>query len=136
MVFRRYDNSTHVRNLDYERVPFWVQVYDILISFMNKKVAEGLCSGIGEVCHSDFSVMEGGDHVRVCVILDISKPLCCGRKITLEGGTTGWVSFKYERLPSICYWCGCLTHGDKNCDMWITSEGRLTVEDRNYGVWL
>ena len=46
-------------------------------------------------------VMEGGDHVRIRVILDISKPLCRRRKITLDGGNAGWVSFKYERLPSI-----------------------------------
>ena len=56
---------------------------------MNKMVAKGICSGIGEVCPSEFSIMEGGDHVCVRVILDISKPLCCERKITLEGGTTG-----------------------------------------------
>ena len=66
-----------------------MQVYDIPIGFMNKTVAEGICSGIGEVCPSEFSIMEGGDHVCVRVILDISKPLCCERKITLEGGTTG-----------------------------------------------
>lgn len=81
---------------------------------MNKTVFEGICFGIGEVCPSEFSVMEGGDHVRVHVILDISKPLCCRRKITLEGGNTGRVSFKYERLPSICFWCGCLTQGEKD----------------------
>lgn len=80
-------------------------------------VAKGLCSSIGEVCPFDFSIMERGDHLHVRVILDISKPLCHGCKITLEGGTMGWVSFKYKRLPSIDYWCGCLTHGDKDCDM-------------------
>ena len=50
-----------------------MQVYDIPIGFMNKTVAEGICSGIGEVCPSEFSIMEGGDHVCVHVILDISK---------------------------------------------------------------
>ena len=80
--------------------------------------------------------MEGGDHVRVRVILDISKPFCRGRKITLDGGTMVWVSFKYERLPSICFWCGCLTYGEKDYEQWITGEGSLTVVDQKYGVWL
>ena len=88
VVFQRYENSIHVLHLDFEKVLFWVQVYDIPFSLMNKTVAEGICSGIGEVSPSDFSVMEGGDHVHVCVILDITKPLCRGRKITLDGGTT------------------------------------------------
>lgn len=100
-----------------------------LISFMNKKAAEGLCLGIGDVCPTEFSLMEGGDHLRVRVILDITKPLFRGCKITLEGGNLGWVSFKYERLSSICYWCGCLTHGDKDYDLWINSEGTLMVDD-------
>ena len=136
VVFQRYNNNIQVRDLDFGRVPFWVQVYDIPISFMNKKVAEGLCSGIGEVCSSDFSVMEGGDHVHVRVILDITKPLCCGQKISLDGGSSGWVSFKYERLPSLCFWCGNLTYRERGCELWISSGGSLTVEDRKYGMWL
>lgn len=46
------------------------------------------------------------------------------------------MSFKYERLPCICYWCGCLTRGDKDCDLWITRESMHTVEDWKYGAWL
>lgn len=48
----------------------------------------------------------------------------------------GWVSFKYEQLPNICYWCECLTHGDKDCDLWIDSEGTLPIEACQYGAWL
>lgn len=103
VVFQRYSNAISVRDLAFERVPFWVQVYDISISFMNKKVVEGLCLRIGEVCPTDFSIMEGGDHLWVWVVIDITKPLCRGSKITLDGGNAGWVSFKYQRLPSICY---------------------------------
>ena len=80
--------------------------------------------------------MEGGDHVRVRVILNVTNPLCRGRKFSLEDGSTGWVSFKYERLPSLCFWCGCLTHGERDCELWMASGGSLTVEDRKYGMWL
>ena len=131
-----YEKSTLARDLVFDKVPFWVQVYDIPFRFANKVVAKGICSGIGEVCPSDFSVMEGGDFMRMQVILDISKPLSCGRKITLDEGSIGWVSFKYERLPNICYWCGYITHSDKDCDLWVDSEGTLPVEARQYGAWL
>ena len=131
-----YEKSTPARDLVFDIVTFWVQVYDIPFRFANKVVAEGLCSGIGEVCPSDFSVMEGGDFMRVRVILDITKPLSRGCKITLNDGSVCWVSFKYERLPNICYWCGCITHSDKDCDLWIDSEGTLLVEARQYGAWL
>ena len=37
------------------------------------------------------------------------------------------MSFKYERLPNICYWCGCLTYSDK---------GTQDLESRQYGAWM
>ena len=60
VVFQRYENSIHVRNLDFEKVLLWVQVYDIPFSFMNIIVAEGICSGIGEVSPSDASAKSFG----------------------------------------------------------------------------
>ena len=70
------------------------------------------------------------------VTIDISKPLCRGKRISLSQGEQSWVSFKYERLPNICYWCGCLNHVDRDCDLWIESEGKLTKENQAYGAWI
>ena len=57
---------------------------------------------------------DGGSFIRVRVALNISFPLCRGWLITLDNDEVHWVSFKYERLPNLCYWCGCLTHLDKD----------------------
>ena len=51
-------------------------------------------------------------------------------------GKEGWVSFKYERLLNICYWCGRLTHSDRECPLWVKSRGTLKVENQQFGVWL
>lgn len=55
---------------------------------------------------------------------------------SLDNGSKKWVSFKYEQLPNVCYWCGRLNHFDKNCDRWIQSSGTLTQKDQEYGPWL
>jgi len=68
--------------------------------------------------------------------INISFPLCRGRRITLDNDEVHWVSFKYERLPNLCYWCGCLTHPDKDCDRWIESEGSLRKEDQHFSPWM
>lgn len=73
-------------------------------------------------------------HVRVTI--DITQPLCHGRIICLYDDQDQWVSFKYERLPNICYWCGCLTHDDQDCEIWIESEGTLSAADQQFGPWL
>lgn len=74
--------------------------------------------------------------MRVRVLLDISKPLSHGRKISMDDGSNGWVSFKYERLPNICYQCGRLTHSNKDCDLWLDSEATLTIQSRQFGAWM
>lgn len=78
---------------------------------MSKKVAESICEIIGEVQRSPESTNDdGGKFIRVCVLIDITLPLCRGRVITLENGEKSWVQFQYERLPNMCYWCGHLNH--------------------------
>ena len=74
--------------------------------------------------------------MRIRVGVNISKPLCRGRKIRHGDGEIGWVRFKYERLPNLCYWCGQLTHSDKECDVWVRSKGSLAENERQYGAWL
>jgi hypothetical protein len=68
--------------------------------------------------------------MRVRVKLDISKPLCRGRMARLMEGKETWISFRYERLPNLCYWCGMLTHGDRDCEKWLRSKGSLRQEDQ------
>ena len=71
--------------------------------------------------------------MRVRVLVDISQPLCRGKVLTLDDDKELWVSFRYERLPNICYWCGCLTHNDRNCEQWIDNEGTLDEANREFG---
>ena len=70
-------------------------------------MAEQLCKATGTVNRGvDDLVMEGDQFVRIRVTLNISKPLCRGKVITLDGGKDLWIPFKYERLPNLCYWWG------------------------------
>ena len=59
-----------------------------------------------------------------------------GQEIRSKDGEVGWIRFKYERLPNICYWCGRLSHSDKDCELWVKSNGFLTEGDRQFGAWL
>ena len=136
MVLQRYDKDTPVEDLMFNRTSFWVQVHDIPIRFMNQKVAEGICSTVGTVIRKPDTEVDGGGFMRVKVSLDITRPLSKGRMVSLGQGKEQWVSFKYERLPNICYWCGCLNHDDRDCELWLDSEGSLKVEELQYGPWL
>ena len=124
-------------NLFSKKAIFWVQVHDIPICFMTKMVAEGICDTIGEINKSIGAMDDKSGHFIIAwVIIDISLPLCRGRVVTLESGEKTWVSFKYERLPNLCYWCGCLTHDKKSCNLWIQSKGSQFFDQQQFGPYL
>ena len=86
--------------------------------------------------NGDSSDMCGGTFMRVWVSLNILEPICRGRRVTFGKNSEGWISFSYERLPNICYWCGRFTHDDKECSIWLQSKGSIAVEDQQFGAWL
>jgi len=79
---------------------------------------------------------EGGEFLRIRIVIDIKKPLpwCC--KLWSEGEHVGWALLKFERLPNFCYWCGKVTHSESDCDVWLRGKGRLKKEEQQYGEWL
>lgn len=116
VVLESFDSDVPARELQFRKATFWVRVHDIPICFMTRGVAESICDIIGEVCRSIGGVEEdGGSFIRVKVTLDISLPLCRGQLISFKNRKKIWVKFRYERLTNICYWCGHLDHGDKEC---------------------
>ena len=56
--------------------------------------------------------------------------------ISLKNGKELWVSFKYEQLSNLCYWCGSLIHDDRDCELWIENEGTLPTKTQQYGAWI
>ena len=137
VVLQWYDREVPIKAQKFDTISVWVQVHDISMRFLNHKVAKELCEGAGLVCRgNDIIEMDGGSFMRVRVLIDINKPLNKGRRFFSSQGKQGWVSFKYERLPNLCYWCGCLSHVDKDCELWIDNEGQLKKEEQAYGSWI
>ena len=134
VVMCRYENDSLLEDIQFEKTKLWVQVHGIPIKYMTIEVVKKICSVLGEVsAPKDPKIYDGGHFIRVQVSIDLSLPLCRGRLISVgEGGKQVWISFKYERLPNLCYWCGRLTHNDKDYELWIDSEGTLKLEQREF----
>ena len=87
IVMQRYTRDTPVQELEFKKIPFWVQVHDNPTSFQTRKVAKSLCDTIGNIQKSNGAVDEdGGSFFRVRVTIDITLSLCKGRVITLPSG--------------------------------------------------
>lgn len=80
--------------------------------------------------------MKGGTFMCVQVSIEISRPLCRGRKVMFDEALESWVSFQHERLPNIFFWCGMLSHDDKDCELWLNNKGKLPIESQQFGSWI
>ncbi|KAL0006670.1 hypothetical protein SO802_008172 [Lithocarpus litseifolius] len=137
VAMQKYDGSFPLQDIKFDRTTIWVQVHGIPPKYMSLDAGVKICEVVGDVIKpSDTKMFDAGNFIRVQVSIDLSLPLCRGRLISLNNGKEMWVSFKYERLPNVCYWCGKLTHDDRDCDLWIESEGTLKSDQRAFGPYL
>ena len=133
IVLQYFNKTLPLRDVVFKETVFWVQVHDIPIAYMNQAMEEDLCASIEEVIRVPRgSTLGRQGFMRERVRVDVTKPFYRRRVVTLENGEQSWVTFKYERLPIICYWCGCLDHADKDYEAWIQSDGTLKLKDKRY----
>ena len=107
------------------------------MSKLNEKTAYRIGKSLGDVSKA-FHAGEliGGNFLRIRVGVNVTKPLNRGRKVLLGTDEEVWVSFKYEKMPNFCYWCGMVSHDAKECSIWLSSKASLSLEQQEYGSWL
>jgi hypothetical protein len=138
IILTRMDASIPFSKASFTHMSFWVQIHDLPVKLMKKEASEAIGKTVGVVEQAE-AIDEGrskGNYMRIRVTLDIQQPLCRGRKIGVGGNKDHWVSFKYERLTNFCYWCGLITHGEKDCELWLRSHGSLSPAKQPYGAWM
>lgn len=83
---------------------------------MTRGVGQKIRASLGEVVDVDVSGdgVGWGKSLRICVLLNITKPLERGCALHLDNQMV-WVNFKYEKLSNFCYRCGCILHGRRGC---------------------
>ncbi|CAI0545931.1 unnamed protein product [Linum tenue] len=90
----------------------WVRLPGLPSEFINKEAAERIAGRIGRPIRVDHATQIGerGRFARVCVEVDLSKPLLSQYKIE---GITYYI--EYEGLHQICSECGKYGHSKQAC---------------------
>ncbi|XP_074315430.1 uncharacterized protein LOC141651628 [Silene latifolia] len=116
-------------------VPLWVRIYDLPIrGRSNEANIKHLGQQLGKFVSLDvIPNPELERAVRIRVIHDVRKPLKSSVKVRMSGERLAATEFnvKFERLPTFCYGCGVLGHGEKECE-----DGPYEEGDLKYGEWL
>ena len=138
VLIQDFEGELTLKEIELKWAPFWVQIYNLPLKSRTKEMGWTIGSSLGSVL--DVVVLESGVQwgkcLRVRVHIDITKRLVRGKKITIEGGESKWVIFKYKRLPNFCYRCGLLNHALKECTEGQENSKPNGVNHLQYRAWL
>ena len=91
VALNRVEKNTSIQNMIFDRTSFWIQVHDIPIRSASMDMAKEIVSLAGEVVEDvvDEGQQDKYNFTRIQVTIDITKPLCWGRRITTARGVDG-----------------------------------------------
>lgn len=123
--------------MDFEKVAFWVRMYNLPLGCMGKDMGFQIGSSVGEVEEVETAEdgVGWGEFLRVRIKLDVTKPLSRGRILKLQGKSL-WTAFQYEKIPKFCFNCGVIKHGTEGCANGRVRRFSGEATAQQYGSWL
>ncbi|KAJ8765956.1 hypothetical protein K2173_020472 [Erythroxylum novogranatense] len=115
----------------------WIKIFGLRSGFRSESVVKYVGDDIGEFVEADPTnyIDKWKEHWCVRVKLDINKPLKSSLTLKKEKTKeTITVTFAYERLPTFCFLCGVLGHGEKFCPLLVKAKGAKV--NRRFGPQL
>ncbi|XP_062175986.1 uncharacterized protein LOC133881040 [Alnus glutinosa] len=114
---RIQDDFTAPSEMAFDKASFWIRMYNLPLACMNSMIGHQVGSTVGlvEEVKANEREMAWGEYLQVQIVIDLTKPLDQGRKLTIKNKST-WIVFKYEKLPNFCYNYGVVRHGKNGCE--------------------
>lgn len=105
-------------NIKLTELYIWIQVYDLPIGFNSDSILQSIGKYVRKFVASDPKNFQSlwRNFLRIKVAIDVRRPLRSQMRIKKSGDEWLWIKFKYERLPSFCFYCGIIGHSDKFCE--------------------
>ncbi|KAK9995461.1 hypothetical protein SO802_020147 [Lithocarpus litseifolius] len=138
LLLTRWKAGMTADNVRFDSVALWVQIWGTSFDLVSPKIAETVGSRLGSVVEVEKKQrFEGQSYfMRVKVAIPIAKPIRRGAFLAGSDGKRHWVTFKYERLPLFCYFCGLLGHDLKHCASYFAATKNEDEVICQYGDWL
>ncbi|KAH7850906.1 hypothetical protein Vadar_004457 [Vaccinium darrowii] len=138
IVLQRWSEGVLPDEINFSYSPFWIQLWGMPLEFMSIDVGKRMMDGFGDVQQVSIAQLSGnqGRCVRVKVELDLQKPLPRGKKVYTVDWNLIRVSFRYEKLLILCYYCGVVGHDDHACMVKHHEVKAGVMKENQYGGWL
>lgn len=118
LIIKKLEMDEQLANVELFEINMWVQVYELPIGFKSEFILTSIGNYVGKFIKSDPRNFQGmwRSFLRIQVTVDVRRPLRSKMRIKKSGGEWLWIKFKYERLPSFCFYCGRIGHTEKFCE--------------------
>ena len=105
IILQEFEGEQTPKEVVLKWTPFWIQIHNLPLKSRTKETGYSISATIGEVVKVDVveNGVQWGKCLRVRVMVDVTRRLIRGKRITIKGVEGRWVQFKYERLPNFCY---------------------------------
>lgn len=116
---KRLEGTDQLSSIQLTDLYIWIQVYDLPIVFNSEYILKSVGDYVGTFRASDPKKFQSlsRSYLRIQVAIDVRKHLKSKMRIKKKGGEWQWIHFKYERLPSFCFFCGIIGHSEKFCEL-------------------
>ncbi|XP_074360199.1 uncharacterized protein LOC141700300 [Apium graveolens] len=115
LLLKKFNVDEQLKDIKLSELYMWVQVYDVPIGFKSEFILKSIGNFVGRYMESNSRNFKGmfRNLLRIRIAVDIGRPLKKQMRIKKLGGEWIWIQFKYERLPSFCFYCGKIGHTEK-----------------------
>jgi hypothetical protein len=138
LALNEFDGSCPASKIQFHHCCFWVHFHGVPLYYMTKLTGERVGGTLGGVLDVDVPEdgLGWGPSLRVRLRLDFTKPIPRGKMVTFGSLGQMWISFKFERLPWLCFHCGIIGHLERDCVSSLHAGRRVGVDSKQYGAWL
>lgn len=104
--------------------------------FMSQRVVTDIGNYIESFIESDANNFVGvwRDYLRIKVSLKLDNPLKILMNLKKSESIWCWVNFMYEAIPTFCFICGMVGHGEKFCEKLFDTP--IDQIEKPYGAWM
>lgn len=137
LMLTRWKKGMRAENVQLQHAALWVQIWGAPFDMVLARVAKEVGGRLGEVVEvKNRRKQEDPSYfMRVKVAIPISKPLRRDGFLAGSDGERSWVTFKYERLPMFCHYCGLLGHNLRHCASHFSATKSGVEVNYQYGDW-
>lgn len=136
LILRRIEKHEDPERVSLSHAEFWIQVHGLPAGLRSEAVLQVVGKSLGELVKLDENNFDGSlrMYYRIRVALSVAKPLKKGLRLKKDDGEWITVEFRYERLPTFCFLCGIIGHGEKVCAKMLDLD--VKQKDRPFGSYL